>query len=210
MTRHGLFQTAILLSTLLLHANPGLDSDSDPGPARSGDVMDQLDNLTRYAMPGKAHELLQQMEGQWITRTRYRMNPSVDPVEAQGTSQRKWILEGRFLLEELDGGDLGLPFRGMGLYGFDAFEQKYTSAWVDTMNTAIMNNLGVYDTTNQLVRFVGLYKDPWTGLRKKNRGVTRFLGPDKQVLELHITEPDGTEYKMLEITYTRAGKDSNQ
>jgi hypothetical protein len=106
-------------------------------------------------------------------------------------------------MEELDGGNLALPFRGLGLYGYDAFERKHTSAWVDTMNTSILTNLGTYDKTNDVVNFTGQYKDPWTGTRKPERGVTRFLGNDKHVLEIHVTEPNGKEFKMLEITYTR-------
>jgi hypothetical protein len=100
---------------------------------------------------------------------------------------------------------LALPFRALGLYGFDAFEQKYTSAWVDTMSTAIMTNLGTYDETKHVVNFTGYYSDPWTGRKKKNRGLTRFVSNDQHVLELHVSEPDGTEYKMIEITYTRQG-----
>jgi hypothetical protein len=74
------------------------------------------------------------------------------------------------------------PFRGLALYGYDAFEQQYTSAWVDTMSTAILTNLGSYDSTNDVVRFTGEYKDPWTGTKKKERGVTRFLGRDQHAL----------------------------
>jgi hypothetical protein len=143
------------------------------------------------------------MAGSWNTLTRYWPAPDAELVESKGTSQRKWILDGRFLMEELDGGNLVLPFRGLGLYGYDAFERKHTSAWVDTMNTSILTNLGTYDKTNDVVNFTGQYKDPWTGTRKPERGVTRFLGNDKHVLEIHVTESNGKEFKMLEITYTR-------
>jgi len=154
-------------------------------------------------MPGPEHKLLDRMAGSWDTLTRYWPAPDAELVESKGTSQRKWILDGRFLMEELDGGNLALPFRGLGLYGYDAFERKHTSAWVDTMNTSILTNLGTYDKTNDMVNFIGQYKDPWTGTRKPERGVTRFLGNDKHVLEIHVTEPNGKEFKMLEITYTR-------
>lgn len=167
------------------------------------DLEKQVEAMVGYAMPGRHHQLLNRLAGDWEVHTRYWMKLGAVPVEAKGTSARKWILDGRFLMEELDGGDLALPFRGVALFGYDAFEQKYTSAWVDTTSTAILTNLGTYDKTNDVVTFTGEYKDPWTGTRKKNRGLTRFLGADKHAIELHVTEADGREFKMLEITYTR-------
>ena len=172
-------------------------------PARSKDAESQIETLTRYAMRGKEHELLGRLAGTWDTVTRYWAKPGDEPVEAKGTSTRKWILDGRFLMEELDAGNLALPFRGVGLFGYDAFEKKYNSAWVDSMNTSITANLGTYDKATDAVSFSGLYKDPWTGMKKPERGVTRFLSQDKHVLELYLTEPDGKEFKTLEITYTR-------
>ena len=197
--------TVASVGAFFLSASAILSSESGNTPPKpaSRDAESAADTLVRYAMPGPEHKLLDQMAGSWDTLTRYWPAPGTEVVEAKGTSQCKWILDGRFLMEELDGGDLALPFRGVGLFGYDAFEQKFTSAWVDTMNTSILTNLGTYDKTNDVVNFTGVYKDPWTGTRKKERGVTRFLGKDKHALEIHLTEPDGKEFKMLEITYTR-------
>jgi hypothetical protein len=182
---------------------------SAPKPAAKADAGEaSILTMLRHSAPSKPHALLDRMAGRWTTRTRYCMRPGTEPVEANGTSIRRWILEGRFLLEELEGGDLGLPFRGIGLFGYDAFEQQYTSAWVDTTSTAILTNFGRYDATNDQVRFAGEYKDPWTGVKKPSRGATRFVGPDQVVLELHVTEPDGKEFLMLEITYTRRASPS--
>jgi hypothetical protein len=201
-----------LLAAILVSATTVYPADTpNPPPALkpgsatppAGDAESAADMLVRYAMPGPEHKRLDQMAGSWNTLTRYWPASGAEPVEAKGTSQRKWILDGRFLMEELEGGDLALPFRGVGLFGYDAFEQKHTSAWVDTMNTSILTNLGTYDKTNEVVNFTGQYKDPWTGTKKKERGVTRFLGKDKHALEIYVTEPDGKEFKMLEITYTR-------
>jgi len=79
-------------------------------------------------MAGKHHALLNRMAGSWDTVTRYWMAPDAEPVESQGKSERRWILGGRFLLAELDGGSLALPFQALGVFGYDAFERKYTSA----------------------------------------------------------------------------------
>jgi hypothetical protein len=195
----------LLLACGLSSAGSAIAADTNAVPqnAPPKDAEFAADTLARYAMPGPQHKLFDRMVGRWTTLTRYWPAPGAEVVEAKGASQRKWILDGRFLLEELDGGDLALPFRGVGLYGFDAFEQKYNSAWVDTMNTSIPTHLGTYDKTNDVVNFTGQYKDPWTGAKKPERGVTRFLSRDKHALEVYVSEPDGREFKMLEIVYTR-------
>jgi hypothetical protein len=164
----------------------------------------QIEMFVRYSMPGKEHKLLQRMAGRWETVSKYWKEPGEPPVEAKGSAKRKLVLDGRFIMEELDGGVLGMPFRGVGLYGYDAFEKKYTSAWLDTTSTAICTYLGVYDEKKDLVDFVGEYGDPWTGVKMKIRGVTRFLGEDKHALELYMPTDKGGERKLLEIVYTRA------
>jgi len=197
------WKSCVLLSALIAATGgtPALLPAADP--AKSKDAEAQIETLARYAMRGKAHELLDRLAGTWDTVTRYWARPGDEPVEAKGTSTRKWILDGRFLMEELDGGNLALPFRGVGLFGYDAFEKKYNSAWVDSMNTSITANLGTYDKAADAVSFSGQYKDPWTGTKKQERGVTRFVNKDKHALELYLTEPDGKEFKTLEIIYTR-------
>ena len=181
--------------------SPGVSSAKAAAPVV--DAEGAADTLARYAMPGPEHRLLDRVIGTWDAATRYWPARDAEPVDAKGASQRKWTLGGRFVLEELEGGNLVLPFSGLALYGYDAFEHKYTSAWVDTMNTSILTNLGVYDRTNDVVNFTGQSKDPWTGTRKPERGVLRFLSKDKQVLEIHVTDAAGKEFRMLEITYTR-------
>jgi hypothetical protein len=184
-------------------AAPASAATNRADAASGKDTDAQIDTLVRYAMPGAPHKLLDRLVGRWDAATRYWMAPDAEPVESAGTCERKWILDGRFVMEELDGGNLALPFRALGLFGYDAFEQKYTSAWLDTMNTSILTNLGAYDKTNDVVNFTGEYKDPWSGTKKKERGVMRFLGQDKLALEIHVADPGGKEFKMLEVTYTR-------
>ncbi len=167
------------------------------------DAESEIDVWVRFAMPCKHHKLLDRMAGHWKTRSTYWKEPGDPPVQSAGSCERTWILDGRFLREEFDGGILGLPFRGSGLYGYDSFERKYTSVWIDTMSTAMMANMGVYDKVNDVVNFTGRYGDPWTGIKKNSRGVTRFVSAKEHVLELYTAGSDGREYKLLEIVYTR-------
>ncbi len=210
----ALVGTTVFISSAVFSSDKGTTTrpatQGQEKPEPGVDTESPIEMWVRYAMPAKHHRLLNQMAGSWDTVARYKMNPDSLPVESEGTCERKWVLDGRFLLEEFDGGDLALPFRGLALYGYDRFEQKYTSAWVDTMSTAIMTNLGTYDEPNKVVNFAGRYGNPWTGVKAKSRGVTRFVSNDRHVLELHVRAPDGREFKTLEIIYTRRPSEEEQ
>jgi hypothetical protein len=179
-------------------------SQEEKAPRESqADTESLVDTWVRHAMPGQEHKLLERMAGSWSLAVKYRMNADAPVVESEGTCQRKWILGNRFLLEEFDGGSLAVPFQGLAIYGYDAFEQKYTSAWVDTTNTAITTSLGTCRDSCETVAFTGRHGDPWTGVKRDSRGVTRFVDQARHVLELYETGSDGREFRILEITYTR-------
>ena len=178
---------------------PETAAESDTG----SDTESVVDKLVQFAMPGEHHKLLEKMAGEWNMAIKYRMKCDAPVVESEGTCRRKWILGGRFLLEEFDGGNLGLPFQGLAIYGYDSFEKKYTSVWVDTLNTAITTNMGTCQNSCELITFVGRHGDPWTGVKKTSRGITHFINDDRHTLELHEPGVDGKEFKILEIVYTR-------
>ena len=162
-----------------------------------------VDTWVRHAMPGEHHKLLGKLVGTWDMAVKYRMNAEAPVVESAGTCTRKWILGGRFVLEEFDGGNLGLPFQGLSIYGYDAFRNKYTCVWVDTTSTAVTQSLGTCRDDCAIIAFTGQHGDPWSGQMRDSRGVTRLESDDRHVLELYEPDRDGTEFKVLEIAYTR-------
>ena len=183
---------------------PGKSGSEKPGQADAGEDTESLvDTWVGHAMPGVHHKLLEKMTGSWKLKVKYRMNAETPVVESEGTCERKWILGKRFILEEFDGGTLGLPFQALAIYGYDSFEDKYTSVWVDTMSTAITTNLGTCQEGCKEIRFTGRHGDPWSGVKRPSRGITRFVSDDQHVLELYEPGSDGKEFKVLEVTYTR-------
>ncbi|HUU84721.1 MAG TPA: DUF1579 family protein [Phycisphaerae bacterium] len=204
---------AVLVGATALITNQVASQDTQPPPESAPqrpakpnaeqDTDSLVDTWIQHAMPGEHHQLLARMTGSWSMAIEYRMNADSPVVTSQGTCQRKWILGDRFVLEEFDGGSLALPFQGMAIYGYDSFEQKYTSIWVDTTNTAITTSLGTCQDTCDLIRFQGRHGDPWTGVKRPSRGATRFVTADQHVLELYEPGADGKEFKILQITYTR-------
>jgi hypothetical protein len=204
---------AVLAGAGLLVANQvasqdrvGRRNEKKPAAAQESDEDSEalVETWVRHAMPCEHHELLGKLVGRWDISVRYRMNAEAPVVESSGTCTRKWILGRRFVLEEFDGGDLGLPFQGLSIYGYDAFAEKYTCVWVDTTSTAVTRSLGTCRDDCALIAFTGKHGDPWSGQMRDSRGVTRLESEDRHVLELYEPDRKGTEFKVLEMVYTRS------
>ena len=198
-----LFGAAALVGVTALATNEVVSQDKTGGKTDSAAAESLVDTWVQYAMPGRHHQLLGKMVGSWNMAVKYRMDSGSEEVESEGSCQREWILGNRFVFEEFDGGSLALPFKGMAIYGYDAFEQKYTSVWVDTTSTAMTTSLGVCRDGCEVIAFTGRHGDAWTGIKRPSRGVTRLISDDEHVLELYEPGTDGKEFRVLEIRYTR-------
>jgi hypothetical protein len=196
-----------LLAVTLVLADAVISQQGGPGGSEpessSASTESLVDTWVRFAMPGEHHRLLEKMAGRWNMHVKYRMDAGEPVVESRGSCHRKWILGNRFLLEEFDGGSLALPFQGLAIYGYDAFEKKYTSVWLDTMSTAMTTNRGVCRNGCDLIEFTGRHGDAWTGTMRASRGLTKFVDDKRHVLELYEPGRNGEEFRILEIIYTR-------
>jgi len=158
----------------------------------------------KYAMPGEHHAYLKPMTGRWDQVVKMRWVPDVPMTEHKGTCENKWILGGRFLMQEIEGELMGdQPFEGLGFVGYDNYKKKYVAMWIDTMSTMMFTMEGRYSQSEKVFTFTGEYDDAMTGKKKKSRSVTRFIDNDKYVEEMFMDGPDGKEFKMMEITYWR-------
>ncbi|MCP4589358.1 MAG: DUF1579 domain-containing protein [bacterium] len=208
-TQPRLTTLMVMMIGLLSVGVPAQADETAGAPAAKDNAKAAPDNDTlietwaQYGMPGEHHQLLGRMVGRWKLAVKYWMTAGSPMVESSGSCVREWALGRRFVVEEFDGGDLALPFQGMAIYGYDAFQQKYTSVWVDSLSTAVTTSAGVCRDTCDTIAFTGKHGDPWTGEVRDSRGVTRFVDKDTHVLELYEPGSDGKEFKMLEITYTR-------
>ncbi len=159
----------------------------------------------KYAQPGEFHARLKPLVGSWKHEVKWWMAPGAPPEIATGTSDYKWILCGRFLLQKVKSDNQEEPFEGMGMIGYDGFKKKYTSMWVDSMSTAIITGLGTCDESGKVFTLIGRHDDVMSGKPNQTfKTVTRIVNNDLHIDEMYMSGPDGKEFKTLEITYTRS------
>jgi len=99
---------------------------------------------------------------------------------------------------------MGMPMTGMGVTGYDNFDKKYVSFWIDNLSTAMYLSEGSIDPAGKVLSLYGKMDEPMTGEHDKNvKYVSRVVDPDKFVFEIHdlaIPEPNT---KVVEVVYTR-------
>ncbi len=173
-------------------------------PGMSEQEAAMMQEWMKLAAPSDAHKKLEPLVGKWNHTSKVWMSgPGSTPMESSGTTERKWILGGRFLMEEHKGQMMGMPHEGLGLNGYDNFRNMYTSTWCDNMGTTILTMKGMADPAGKTFTFYGEMDEP--GMKVTGRTVkyvTRIIDNDKNVFEI-IDLHAGDNYKVVEVTYTR-------
>jgi len=155
--------------------------------------------------PGEAHKKLEPMVGTFDAEVKMWMNgPSGEPTTSRGTSLNSLVLGGRYVQQEFTGEMMNQPFNGIGYTGYDNFNKKYTSFWIDNMSTAMSTMDGSIDKEGATFTMWGKMDEPMTGERgKKVKYVTRIIDADKHVFEVYDVTAYGDKKPTMQITYTR-------
>jgi hypothetical protein len=192
-----------IVSPLVFALLPALVGAQQEQPAMSPEAAAAQEAWMKAATPGPQHKVLEQFAGEWTYVSKAWMAPGAPAQESTGTSTNVMLYGGRYLRQVVDGEMMGEGFHGMGLVGYDNVKGKYVSAWIDNMGTSVMPGEGTWDEASKTLTVFDAYLDPVTGKPKTMRMVTRIEAPNRHVSEFFDTTPDGSEAKIMEITYTR-------
>ena len=163
-----------------------------------------MEMWNKMAAPGEFHKHLEVFVGNWTYVVRMRFAPDAEWSQSPGVSTIKWILGGRYTLEEVEGTSPEMPFHGMGITGYDKTKQKFVSTWMDTMGTSMMSSMGTCDDSGKVFTYKGTRDDPMTGQRDAPfKWVIRVVNNGKFVGEGWKPGSDGKMFMDMEMTYTR-------
>ncbi len=186
----------------------GQDEKPAAGQPQDAAMAEMMKKMQEYATPGEHHKHLDAMAGKWDIVSHFWMQPDTPPEESKGTSELKWIFDGRYLQQTADvpaQGPNQPAMKGLGMYGYDNAKKQYFSTWLDNMSTGMLIAWGTCEQGGKVINMSGDYADPMTNqMNRKFRTVTRMVDKDKFVYEMYSPGPDGKEFKMMEIAYTRA------
>ena len=161
-----------------------------------------MEKWQAYMTPGEPHAFLAKMVGEWEITTKMWQAPGTDPEESKGTAKMKMIMDGRYILEKLEGSFQDQPFQGMGITGYDNMKGKFVSVWLDSMGTGIMTSEGTCD--GDACTYFGEAPDVVTGKYKRVKMIGRHPSDDEMIFEMYDKGPGGEEFMSFRIRYRRA------
>jgi hypothetical protein len=161
--------------------------------------------MKNFGAPAAEHKEMAKCLGKWdVVCKSWHGGPDGEPMVSTATAVFKPVLDGHYFIQNYKCNDfMGQPYYGLGMQGYDRFTKQYFSTWMDSWSTGMMVMYGQADASGTIT-YHGKMDDPMTGRRDSPiRAVARDLSDDAMVFEMHDKAPDGTEYKMMELTYTR-------
>jgi hypothetical protein len=181
----------------------GLSAQEKKAAAPAPDEKVAMEAMMNAATPGEPHKKLEQFVGTWDAKVSMWMKPGAPPEQSTGTSEATSVLGGRYVAEKFEGTFMGQPFSGMGMTGYDNVTKKYVGTWADTAGTGIMMSTGTMNKAGNSIAMKSSMPDPVTGKMTAMQGTMTIADTDHHTYEMWGPGPDGKNYKMMEITYTR-------
>jgi hypothetical protein len=186
----------------LVLALPAVAHDHDGQAEMTPEQKAMMEAYQKAGTPGAPHAALAKTAGNYSLSVVSWDAPGAEPRTETGTATRRMLLDGRVLLEEMSSSMHGQPFTGQGMHGYDNVTGKHWSTWNDSMSTGLMTSEGSCDDQGSCI-FTGSWIDPVTKAKVTSRMTTRWSDANTEIFEMHGPGPDGKEFKMMEITYTR-------
>ncbi len=193
------FVLAVTAATAGVSTAPAQDGEME----ERGRAAEELAAYLAASTPGPEHERLAELVGSYTVAGRFWAEPGADPVTATHSSAMRMALGDRYLIEELDGELWGDEFHGMGITGYDNVDEKYVTVWIDNMSTGIFVLSGNYDRGADAIVMQGQYTDPVTGAQRSVKSVDRIAEGGERVYEHYEITDDGSEFRVMQLTYRR-------
>lgn len=205
MKRTILLAACVLFAVAALAGSVAWALQQQGGEGREGGGMDpaMMAKWTEFMTPGPAHEVLNQKIGKWSMVVKAFEPGAAEPTESTATTEAKWILGGRYVEDHTEGSFMGMPFRGMGLTGYDNLKKKYVGMWIDNMGTGLLLAEGDYDAATKTFTYASQGPDVMAGEYVPMRSVEKIISADHWIMQMFRPGPDGEEYMSMEMHYTR-------
>jgi hypothetical protein len=161
-----------------------------------------MQKWTEYMTPGKEHQEMASMDGDWVYTQKMWMDPSAPPSESSGTAKFEMIFGGRYSRMTVKGNVMGMDFTGESITAFDNAKKVWQSTWIDNFGTGILLMEGKYDEATKKIIYRGKAVDPMTGGEEEMVEKIRMIDKDTYEMEM-FDVVDGKEIKNMELIYTR-------
>ena len=191
------------LALALSLAGPGAAAQEGGGKGQDAeDMQEGWAYFMSLLKPQPEHEKLAPLVGEWETTMRVLGMPGVPP--SKGTATFSWLIDGRWMQEEVEGSMMGMPTRGFHVFGYDPFKQSFTGSFFSTSSQQMLTYEGDFTQDGKTLIAYGPMDEPVTGEHDKMvKYVWRMKSDDHMVFEIHDLPIGEEKTKVVELEYRR-------
>jgi len=176
-----------LALTLTAAPTQAQDQTQETPPGPSQEEMQKY--FAAVLQPGEQHQLLTRMAGEWSLSIKMWGKPGIEPMQSTATAKNEMM---------------GLKTESLSMMGFDGRSDKYTLVGFDTMGTYYVTAAGDYDAESKTFVLDGTSEHPKFGFTETYQFEIKLVSADEYVTSILFDQPDGSKFKMVELTYRRA------
>ena len=163
---------------------------------------DHMKAMMGYSTPGEVHQMMAKSVGTWNGAITMWTQPGAPPMSMTAVAKNEMILGGRYLQAKDSGQMMGMPFEGISVKGYDNAKKIFVNSWIDNFGTGMMFLEGTWDNSTMSINLSGKMVDPSSGKDITVREVIKFIVDNNQLMDMYVSA-NGSEYKSMEIKYTR-------
>jgi hypothetical protein len=193
----------VCLLALVLIATALVAEGQQEQQKMSAEQQAAMDEWMKVATPGQPHKMLERLAGSYTVAVTQWEQPGAPPSKSTGSAESRMVLGGRFVHDSFKGEFMGMPFEGIGYTGYDNYKKTYVSVWMDNFGTMMMTMTGTCDVAGTTCEFKGAMDDIMMKKSVTMRSVTKVVDARTHTFEMYYPGPDGKEWKMMEMVYTR-------
>jgi len=179
-----------------------MTAQEDEQPQLSPEAQAEMEVWMKLAQPGAHHQHLAPFVGTWKGEVKMWMGPETEPIVNESEVEIKSLMDGRYLEWVHTGNFQGMPFEGRAIEGYNNYDKRYESTWIDNFGTLILYYTGTCSDDGKNREMATEFTDPMTGGTIKNRSAYAWIDADHFSFIAYMDKGDG-EFKNMEITYAR-------
>jgi hypothetical protein len=193
MRHRNLLFTALAVPVLAWSAAALLQEEKKPAAQEPGEM--------GMPAPSPHNEALQDLEGTWDAELEM-VTPGMPPNKSKSVETISTI-GGFWIISDVRGSFMGMPFHGHGIYGYDSNKKKHVGVWADAFGDWMMTGEGTCEGACKKVTLTLKGIDMVTGKEATYREVTERKDADTRHWEMYGPGPDGSEILAMKGVFTR-------
>ena len=151
--------------------------------------------------PGEHHQHLKMMAGTWDVKSKMFMNPG-QAIDGHYVEIAKLKVGGSWLISEISGKVMGMPFHGHSMLGYEAHKKQYTGTWVDSFGSVMLISKGHCEKNGKLNIMSGTAFDPMQKRDVTMKMVTEIKDANTKIFRMFDVQGK-KETLIMEAVYKR-------